>query len=88
MAKSCSNISDKQADAIKKQITAGLKKLGINTGDLSAIEIEAALNRLMSEKSYTIETLLTLPHKQEIMNAIAISRQTRAEEERLLTKEH
>lgn len=87
MAKSCSNINDKQADAIKKQITAGLKKLGINTGDLSAIEIEAALNRLMSEKSYTIETLLTLPHKQEIMNAIAISRQKKAEEERLLKKD-
>lgn len=87
MGNSCSNVTDKQAEAIKKQVTAGLKKLGINTGNLSRADIEAALNKLMSVKSYTIETLFNLEHKQEIMNTIATARQKKAAEEAVLKKD-
>ena len=87
MGKRCSNVTDKQVEAIKKQVTAGLKKLGINTGSLSRADIEAALNKLMSVKSYTIETLFTSEHKQEIMNVIATARQKKIAEEAALKKD-
>ena len=86
MGNSCSNVTNKQTEAIKEQVTAGLKKLGINTGDLSRVDIEAALNNIMSIKSYTIETLFAPEHKQEIMNAIATARQKKIAEDAFLKK--
>lgn len=87
MGQNCSNVSKKQADAIKKQVTSGLKKLGINTGELSYADIEAALNKLMTTKSYSLETLFDIAHKQEIINTIATARQKKEEENRALKKD-
>lgn len=87
MGQNCSNVSKKQADAIKKQVTSGLKKLGINTGELSYADIEAALNKLMTTKSYSLETLFDTAHKQEIINTIATARQKKEEENRALKKD-
>ena len=87
MAKACSAISEKEANAIKKKVSDGLKRLGINTGELSRASIEAALNKLMSEKSYTIEALLQPEHKQEILNAIAQARTQKAKETEALNND-
>ena len=72
--KACSSVSDKQAEAIKKSVYKGFRTLGINTGGISYVSIEAALNKLMSEKGYTIEVLFTSEHKQELINTIAQAR--------------
>ena len=45
MGKSCSNITEKDAEKIRKGIARQVKRLGINKGDLSYVEIEVALTK-------------------------------------------
>lgn len=82
--KACSSVSDKQAEAIKKSVYKGFRTLGINTGGISYVSIEAALNKLMAEKGYTIEVLFTSEHKQELINTIAQARTQSAKEKAAL----
>ena len=80
MGKKCSSVTDKQAEEVRKRIARKLKLLHIGVGDLSNIEIEAAMTRLATEKNLTDEVLYSPAHKQDIIDAIAAARRQKAKE--------
>lgn len=84
MGKKCSSVTDKQAEDIRKRIARKLKMLHIGVGDLSNIEIEAAMTRLATEKNLTDEVLYSPAHKQDIIDAIAAARRQKAKETKAL----
>ena len=85
MGKSCSNITEKEAEKIRKGISRQLRRLGINRDDLSNIEIEAAMTKLMTEKNWTDEVAYSIEHKPDIAQAISEARRKKAVEQAALS---
>ena len=81
MGKSCSNVTEKEAEKIRKELSRQLKRLGINRDSLSNVEIAAALTKLMTERGWTDEVAFRAEHKYDIAQAIGEARRQKAAEE-------